>query len=81
MQQPPSDLPSLQVALDLDDPDGPKVARWRDDYVQRQEGGDLVDMCLEYLYQRRLCYSCGQPGDSLVHDEDPWVCNACAASS
>lgn len=77
----PASEGDLEVALSLDDPSGPTVAAWRDMYLDQQHPDvvALVDLCVGYLHERRLCYSCGRPADRLVDDEFPWVCGRCEA--
>lgn len=78
MHDRPETLDALQVALDVDRPDGAEVAAWRDRYVDANDGAQpLVNLCVEYLHERRLCYSCGGPADRLVLGEFPWVCASC----
>lgn len=74
---PPSSLPALQVALSENRP-GPQIAAWRDHYVTLGDAGlPLVEMCVDELHARQLCYSCGAPADRLVLDDFPWVCGDC----
>lgn len=74
----PPTLDTLQVSLSIDDPSGPQVAAWRDEYLTRgREFGSLVELCVEDLHERRLCYSCGKPATRLVLDDFPRVCVAC----
>lgn len=75
---PPANLHELQVALSLDDVPGPLVAAWRDQYVEQDEPGPaMVELCVEELHSRKLCYSCGLDADRLVNGEFPWVCRGC----
>ena len=53
----------LSVTLSLDQPDGPTVARWRDEYLATSPTTyrHHVDECLRYLEGRGECWSCGIP--------------------
>ena len=57
----PADLAHLQVVLDLDQPKGWIVAAWRDIFADHGQS-DEVDLCLEFLTDRRLCWDCGDFG-------------------
>lgn len=37
----------------------------------------MVELCVEELHSRKLCYSCGLDADRLVNGEFPWVCRGC----
>lgn len=71
---PPLDAERLQVVLDLDDPKGWVVARWRDIYADHGQALE-VDMCLERLTGQRLCWNCGDVG--VAERDDPFWCVAC----
>ena len=72
---PPLDAEHLQVVLDLDDPKGWVVARWRDLYADHGQMLE-VDMCLEHLTtNQRLCWNCGDLG-AAERDDLLW-CVAC----
>ena len=66
----PVDAAHLQVVLDLDQPKGWIVAAWRDIFADHGQA-DEVDMCLEYLTDQRLCWSCGDRGVT-EHDDLFW---------
>lgn len=71
---PPLDAEHLQVVLDLDDPKGWVVARWRDLYADHGQMLE-VDMCLEHLTNQRLCWNCGDL--SVAERDDLLWCVAC----
>ena len=71
---PPPDIGDLQVVLDLDEPKGWVVARWRDAYADADDG-HAVDMAVEFLSARRLCWNCGDDG-VMKREHLPW-CVAC----
>lgn len=71
---PPLDAEHLQVVLDLDDPKGWVVARWRDSYADHDQMFE-VDMCLEHLTDRRLCWNCGDLG--VAERDHLFWCVAC----
>lgn len=51
----------LQVVLNLDDPKSWVVAAWRDIYADHGQALE-VDMALEALTDRHLCWNCGDLG-------------------
>lgn len=71
---PPLDAEHLQVVLDLDDPKGWVVARWRDSYADHGQMLE-VDMCLEHCTDQRLCWNCGDLG--VAERDDLFWCVAC----
>lgn len=75
----PRFLTALQVALSDEKP-GPQIASWRDHYMSMGDAGlPLIELCVEELHARQLCYSCGRPADLLVLDDFPWACGDCEA--
>jgi hypothetical protein len=68
---PPLDAEHLQVVLELDDPKGWVVARWRDLYADHGQALE-VDMCLEHLTDQRLCWDCGDLG--VTERDDVFSC-------
>jgi hypothetical protein len=71
---PPLDAERLQVVLDLDDPKGWVVAAWRDIYADHGQALE-VDMALEALADRHLCWNCGDLG--VAERDDLFWCVAC----
>lgn len=71
---PPLDDEHLQVVLDLDNPKGWVVARWRDLYADHGQMLEM-DMCVEHLTNQRLCWNCGDLG--VAERDDLLWCVAC----
>lgn len=66
---PPRSTADLQVSIELDEPSGPAIASWRDQYVERGDAWlPLVELCVDELHRRKLCYSCGLEADRLVNE-------------
>ena len=74
----PQTLEELQVAIDLDHPDGLVLAAWRDEYAA--DGRDpnpyhhLIDLCLDELRERFECWNCGRQAVD-TRDGDLPVCD------
>lgn len=78
----PDTLAELQVALSVGEPDGTRIAAWRDTYLETLNAPEpFVELCVDELHSRQLCYSCGRPADRLVNGEFPWVCAPCEAAT
>lgn len=74
----PETVEELQVAIDVDHPDGLVLAAWRDEYASdRREPNPyhfLIDLCLDELRERFECWSCGRPAVETTDGDLP-VCN------
>ena len=74
----PQTLEELQVAIDLDHPDGLVLAAWRDEYASDRRDPNpyhfLIDLCLDELRERFECWSCGRPAVETTESDLP-VCN------
>ena len=74
----PQTLEELQVAIDLDHPDGLVLAAWRDEYAADQRDPNpyhhLIDLCLDELRERFECWSCGRAAVETAADDLP-VCD------
>lgn len=60
--------------LDLDEPKGWVVALWRDIYADHGQTLE-VDLCLVYLTDQHLCWSCGDLGST--ERDGLFSCAAC----
>lgn len=76
----PQTLEELQVAIDVDQPDGLVLAAWRDEYAADLREPSpyhyLIDLCLDELRDRFECWSCGRPAKDTTDDDLP-VCTHC----
>ena len=74
----PQTLEDLQVAIDLDHPEGLVLAAWRDEYAADERDPNpyhfLIDLCLDELRERFECWSCGRPAVDTANGDLP-VCN------
>lgn len=74
----PQTLEELQVAIDLDHPDGLVLAAWRDEYASDRRDPNprhfLIDRCLDELRERFECWSCGRPAVETTEGDLP-VCH------
>lgn len=79
-RRPPETLEDLQVALDVDKPDGQVLAAWRDAYAADTRDPNPyhhhVDLCLDELRVRSACWDCGRPAADMTDDDLP-VCSHC----
>ena len=79
-KSPPETLEELQVAIDIDRPEGLVLAAWRDAYAaDRRDPNPYhhhIDLCLDELRARFECWSCGRPAVTTTDDDLP-VCAGC----
>lgn len=80
MMRPPESLEALQIAINVDEPDGIQLAAWRDAYVADPREPNPyhhhIDLCLDELRFRFECWNCGRPAIASTDDDLP-VCAGC----
>lgn len=76
----PETLEELQVTIDLDKPEGPLLAAWRDLYAADPRDPNPyrhhAALCVDELRVRFECWNCGESAAVLIEDDLP-VCRIC----